>query len=81
MPRITTGAGVRHDDFAAVIFGLVRARKDQGVSMQRLADRAGVTKLTVRRIESGQHDVFGDTLARVADALGYRLVLVAKEEQ
>ena len=51
-------------------------RKLRGLTAAEVADRAGVTRQTVARLESGQ-DVGTGTLMRVARALGVMDSLVA----
>ncbi|MDV5998822.1 helix-turn-helix transcriptional regulator [Kocuria rhizophila] len=53
-----------------------RARRSREWSQSELADRAGVSRPTIARIEGGQ-DVSMATLAKVAGTLGLRLAVVA----
>lgn len=46
----------------------VRQRK--ALTQQQLADRAGVNRVTIARIETGRDEPFPTTLRKVADALG-----------
>jgi transcriptional regulator with XRE-family HTH domain len=46
----------------------VRQRK--ALTQQQLADRAGVNRVTIARIETGKDEPFPTTLRKVADALG-----------
>lgn len=46
-----------------------RIRKEQGLSQQALADRAGVNKVTVNHIEQGKGNPSLDTLEKLAAAL------------
>jgi transcriptional regulator with XRE-family HTH domain len=48
--------------------GLLRQRK--ALTQQQLADRAGVNRVTVARLESGRDDPFPTTVRKLADALG-----------
>jgi DNA-binding phage protein len=56
-----------------------RARKDQGVGVDRLAVSAGLLPITVRRAEQPSGDVMVGTVAQVAEALGLELTLVPKK--
>ncbi|MFD1428672.1 helix-turn-helix domain-containing protein [Lacticaseibacillus mingshuiensis] len=53
---------------------LVEAREAAGLSQQKLAEKAGVPKTTVSRIERGQNTSI-DTLTKLANALGQPIVL------
>ena len=46
----------------------VRQRK--ALTQQQLADRAGVNRVTIARIEGGKDEPFPTTVRKVADALG-----------
>jgi transcriptional regulator with XRE-family HTH domain len=59
------------EDLAAA---LVLARKEQGMSQRDLARRVGTGQSAVSVWESGK-DINVSTLARWADALGYRIEL------
>lgn len=50
------------------------ARKARGWSQTELATKAGVSRLTVTRLEAGK-SVSSSTLLKVADSLGLRLAL------
>ncbi|RRD05197.1 helix-turn-helix domain-containing protein [Arachnia propionica] len=50
------------------------ARKARGWSQTELATHAGVSRLTVTRLEAGK-SVSSSTLLKVADSLGLRLAL------
>ncbi|MCL6596983.1 MAG: helix-turn-helix domain-containing protein [Firmicutes bacterium] len=51
---------------------LREARVKAGLSQEALADRAGVDRTFVGRIENGKQSPTLDTLARMAQALGLR---------
>jgi transcriptional regulator with XRE-family HTH domain len=63
-------------DLAAQVI-LFRTR--QGLSQTELAKKIGTSYSAISRLESGQHAASGETLRRVADALGLRLVLIDDE--
>jgi ribosome-binding protein aMBF1 (putative translation factor) len=46
-----------------------------GLSQRELADRVGTSHSAISRIESGRHKTSVDTLQRLAEALGVRLVV------
>ena len=54
-------------------------RTERGMSMQQLADVAGITKANVCNIEAGKYSVGIDILYRVAVALHAELRLVSIE--
>lgn len=56
------------------------ARDALGWTQKTLAERAGVSRPTIARIERG-NDVSTATLSKVADALGLALRLATTEEQ
>src|SRR5216683_5536778 len=60
-------------DLAAQVI-LFRTR--QGLSQAELAKKVDTSYSAISRLESGQHAASGETLRRVADALGLRLVLI-----
>lgn len=62
-----------------LIAELQAARKRQGLKQQELAERAGLSRMTVQRIESGAIDPRLSTLVEMARVLGLALVTVASE--
>jgi len=60
-----------------LIAELQAARKRQGLKQQELAEQAGLSRMTVQRIESGAIDPRLSTLAEMARVLGLQLVAVA----
>lgn len=63
-----------------LIAELQAARKRQGLKQQELAEQAGLSRMTVQRIESGAIDPRLSTLAEMARVLGLQLVAVASEQ-
>jgi transcriptional regulator with XRE-family HTH domain len=59
-----------------IIQELEDARKATGLTQAALAERAGVTRMTVQRIEGGQIDPRLSTLQEMARALGLELMTV-----
>lgn len=59
----------------AMIDAIVKARKRRKMSQRELAERIGVTKTVVSRLESGQHSPRLETVYDLARALGCRLDL------
>ncbi len=73
---------VRDDYRENVATNLLRIRQEQGLSREQLAQRAQLSFYTVRSIERRQRSAIGDTLRRLATALGcslYELVSVPNE--
>lgn len=55
---------------SALVARLRQRRRELGLSQDALADRAGLTRRTVNRFESGRYSMAIETLWRYADALG-----------
>jgi len=62
-----------------IIQSLVQARKAIGWTQETLAERAGLSRMTVQRTESGQIDPRLSTLLEMARALGLELMPVPAE--
>ncbi|MEN2316340.1 helix-turn-helix transcriptional regulator [Lacticaseibacillus paracasei] len=58
----------------ASAMALLEAREEAGLSQQKLADKSGVPKTTIVRIENGNNTSI-DTLTKLANALGRPLNL------
>lgn len=58
---------------------LVELRKAAGMSQQKLADKTGISRKCVIRIERGLHSPRIDTLEWIATALGCELVISFKK--
>ena len=56
-----------------LVEAMVRARKARNLSQRELAERVGVTKTVISRLESGEHSPRLETAYDIAEALGYRL--------
>jgi transcriptional regulator with XRE-family HTH domain len=54
---------------------VIKHRAALGLSQQELAERVGTSHSAISRIESGRHKTSVETLQRLAEALGLRLVL------
>ena len=54
---------------------VIKHRAALGLSQQELAERVGTSHSAISRIESGRHKTSVETLQRIAEALGVRLVL------
>lgn len=50
-------------------------RTEKGMSMQQLADAAGITKANVCNIEAGKYSVGIDVLYRITTALGVEIII------
>ncbi len=59
-----------------IIDEIEMARKAAGLSQEALAERAGLSRMTVQRTESGQIDPRLSTLLEMARALGLELMPV-----
>jgi transcriptional regulator with XRE-family HTH domain len=81
--RVTNGG--RRDDAAgsqadspsneSVGMRVVQLRMRAGISQEELARRVGTTKSAISRLESGRHRPNVETLQRIAEAVGARLVI------
>ncbi len=60
------------EDLARLV---IKHRAALGISQKELARRVGTSYSAISRLESGRHKTSVDTLQRVAEALGVRLVL------
>ena len=49
---------------------IAEARKSKGFSQDQLAAAAGISRITVARLESGKYSPTLKTLVRLSDALG-----------
>lgn len=49
---------------------IAEIRKAQGITQQDLADRTGIQRNHISRIEQGRYSVGFDTLQAIAEALG-----------
>ena len=56
----------------AAIAALVRARLHRKLTQQELADRMGVSKAVVGRLETGEHTPRLETLEKAAQAMDFR---------
>ena len=59
-----------------LIAHLAQARKAQHITQADLAERAGLSRMTVQRLESGSLDPRLSTLQEMARVLGLQLVAV-----
>ena len=58
-----------------------RLREDRFLSPSELAEKAGISRNTLYRIESGQYAAYPKTVRKIADALGVQPTdLVSMEE-
>jgi len=63
-PRVVIGQRIAH------------LRKEQGMTQQQLADKSGILRPNIARIEAGRYGLTVDVLARIAQALGKTIDLV-----
>jgi len=67
-------------DYDETIATLAAARKSQGVSLRQLATRTDCAPGTLSENLRGLHRMDALTLLQVADALGYDLALIPRED-
>ncbi|MDD2846225.1 MAG: helix-turn-helix transcriptional regulator [Rhodoferax sp.] len=63
-----------HNELLPLISRLAQARKAQHLTQAELAERAGLSRMTVQRMESGNLDPRLSTLQEMARVLGLELV-------
>ncbi len=56
-----------------LLLSVLRCREEQNLSQQELADRTGINRSDISRIEHGNANPSLKTIKRLADALGKRL--------
>ena len=64
----------------ALIDALVKARKQHQLTQRELAERIGVTKTVISRVESGKHSPRLEMAYDIARAIGLRLDIKLVEE-
>ena len=55
---------------------IVEIRKAQGITQQDLADRTGIQRNHISRIEQGRYSVGFDTLQLIAEAMGGNVEII-----
>lgn len=56
-----------------VISQIIKARTEQGLTQEELADKTGIQRSNISRLESGNYNPSLDFLARLAQGLGMDL--------
>lgn len=79
-PGIQHLCGYRLRDYDDLIAMLVRSREIQDVSQRALAARLGVSQAAVSRWLGGMRTGNADVPFDLADALGYDLALIPRED-
>lgn len=57
---------------------IAELRKEKGLTQQDIADRTGIQRNHVSRIEAGKYSVGFDTLQSIAEALGGRIDIITE---
>lgn len=65
----------RLEPYEAIARQVIELRARHQLTQEELAARVGTSHSQISRIESGQHRTTVDTLQRIADAFGVRLVV------
>ena len=65
----------RSSTYESVALRVIHLRMRAGISQEELARRVGTTKSAISRLESGRHRPNVQTLQRIAQAVGARLVI------
>lgn len=55
---------------------IAEIRKAQGITQQELADRTGIQRNHISRIEQGRYSVGFDTLQLIAEAMGGNIEII-----
>lgn len=64
------------DDFRQISRAVIARRSELGLSRQEAAERCGVSKSAIARIESGQSGISLNTALSICSGLGLRLFAV-----
>lgn len=72
--------GYRLRDYDDLIATLAQSRDSQGIAVAELARQLGASVSQVRRWLAGEWPMVGSLGLRMADALGYDLALIPREE-
>jgi DNA-binding XRE family transcriptional regulator len=59
--------------YYSTLMDLYKVRSTSGITQQELADRSGIPRATISKIESGVRNVTIETLMKLAEALGKKL--------
>ena len=60
---------------------IAELRKKKGLTTYQLADMIGITRMHLWRVENGKYSTGIDTISKIANALGYEIDLVRKNEE
>ena len=64
-----------------IIQALIEARKRKGITQKELSEKTGITQADISRIENGSRNPSLAMLKRLANGVGMRLKLEAKESE
>lgn len=62
--------------FAAIVDGMIKARKAQGISQRKLGELAGVKQSVIARIETGKTTPTLETMMKILVPLGKTLAIM-----
>lgn len=68
----------REDERARIGQRIAEIRKQQGMTQQELADKAGLQRTHILRLEQGVYGATIDVLSAIADALGHKMEFIKK---
>lgn len=68
----------REEERARIGQRIAEIRKQQGVTQQELADKAGLQRTHILRLEQGVYGATIDVLSAIADALGHKMEFIKK---
>jgi transcriptional regulator with XRE-family HTH domain len=67
-----------HDNRLRIGQRIIDLRKEQGLSQNQLAQKAGIEQATISRLEKGAFSVGVDVLAKVLEALGASVEIIPR---
>jgi DNA-binding XRE family transcriptional regulator len=68
-----------YQDYVFAMLELKRAREEQGLSLADVAERSGIDKASISKLESGQTNPTFQTIARYAYSIGMRIKIVSED--
>ena len=68
-----------YQDYVLAMLELKRAREEQGLSLADVAERSGIDKGSISKLESGLTNPTFQTIARYAASIGMRIRIVSED--
>ena len=70
-----------NDEEFDLICKYIKIRNDSNISQSELADRVGVARSTIARMERNLHSMSLSTFTKLLDVMGYKLEIVKEEKK